>query len=28
MFAADIAREVLQQLEWSEEIPGGFASVV
>lgn len=27
LFAADIAREALQQLEWSDQIPGGFASV-
>jgi HEAT repeat protein len=27
LFAAAIAREVLQQIEWEAEIPGGFASV-
>jgi HEAT repeat protein len=27
LFAEEIAREVLQQLEWEDEIPGGFASV-
>jgi HEAT repeat protein len=27
-FAADVAREVLEQLEWGDEIPGGFARVV